>query len=209
MSGRSRLCWALFGCLSVLGGCSDAFDASEERALEQAQARWNDAGLLDYQVEVRLSCFCQAALPVFSRLDVRAGQVVAAEPLSPTPGAEDIPWTPGRPWRTCLTSSRAPHTSRTTPRLGRSTIPLSATRTGSNSDAKRTCSIVARPTSCEISLRWQALRNLGSAAAASLTVLHLATKKPWADRSRVHGPGAAERPDARVRRGRFRPPGHD
>jgi hypothetical protein len=41
--------------------------------------------------EVRLSCFCQAALPVFSRLDVRAGQVVAAEPLSPMPGAEDIP----------------------------------------------------------------------------------------------------------------------
>ncbi|MEA2724088.1 MAG: hypothetical protein QOH59_1859 [Gemmatimonadales bacterium] len=46
---------------------------------------------MDYQVDVRLGCFCQASLPVFSRLTVLAGQVVAAEPLTPTPEAEGIP----------------------------------------------------------------------------------------------------------------------
>ena len=91
MQVRFRLPWAVLAGLSVLMSCSDAFDSGEERELEQAQARWNGAGLLDYQVEVRLGCFCQAALQGFSRLTVQAGQVVAADPLTPTPGAEDIP----------------------------------------------------------------------------------------------------------------------
>jgi hypothetical protein len=91
MRGRAVIRGVLFASLVVLVSCSDAFDSGEERALEQARARWTSAGLLDYQVEVRLGCFCQAALPVFSRLDVRAGEVAAAEPLTPTTGPEDIP----------------------------------------------------------------------------------------------------------------------
>jgi hypothetical protein len=90
MRGPARIGWVLLASLSVLVSCSDPFDSGEEKELEQARARWANAGLLDYQVEVRLSCFCQAALPVFSRLEVRAGQVVAAAPLAPTP-ADDIP----------------------------------------------------------------------------------------------------------------------
>ena len=91
MKARHRRCGVMAAGLGLLLGCSDAFDSGEERELEQARARWNEAGLLDYQVEVRLGCFCQEALPVFSRLTVHGGQVVAAEPLTPTPGAEDIP----------------------------------------------------------------------------------------------------------------------
>lgn len=91
MESRFRIPWAVLAGLSVLVSCSDPFGSGEERELERAQARWNSTGLLDYQVEVRLGCFCQAALPVFSRLTVQAGQVVAAEPLTPTPGAEGIP----------------------------------------------------------------------------------------------------------------------
>ncbi len=91
MKVRLRPSWAMVAGLSALVGCSDAFDSGEERELAQAQARWTQAGLLDYQMEVRLGCFCQAALPGFSRLTVQAGQVVAADPLTPTPGAEDIP----------------------------------------------------------------------------------------------------------------------
>jgi Family of unknown function (DUF6174) len=86
MRGPARIGWVLLASLSVLLSCSDPFDSGEEKELEQARARWANAGLLDYQVEVRLSCFCQAALPVFSRLEVRAGQVVAAVPLAPTAG---------------------------------------------------------------------------------------------------------------------------
>jgi hypothetical protein len=91
MQSRFRFLWAVIAGLSVLVSCSDPFDSGEQRDLERAQARWNEAGLLDYQVEVRLGCFCQASLPVFSRLTVQAGQVVAAEPVTPTPGAEGIP----------------------------------------------------------------------------------------------------------------------
>jgi hypothetical protein len=90
MRAPAHLGWALLAGLSVLMGCSDAFDSAEERELA-AQARWDDAGLLDYQVEVRLSCFCQAALPIFTRLHVRAGQVVATEPVAASPGSEEIP----------------------------------------------------------------------------------------------------------------------
>ena len=86
MRGPAGIGSVLLASLSVLVSCSDPFDSGEEKELEQAQARWADAGPFDYQVEVRLSCFCQAALPVFSRLEVRAGQVVAATPLAPTPG---------------------------------------------------------------------------------------------------------------------------
>jgi hypothetical protein len=91
MELRFRLPWAVLAALGVMVSCSDAFDSGEERELEQAQARWNGAGLQEYQVEVRLGCFCQAALPDISLLTVQAGQVVAVDPLVPTPGAEDIP----------------------------------------------------------------------------------------------------------------------
>jgi len=47
--------------------------------------------VVDYQADVRLNCFCQAALPVFTRFGIQGGQVVSAEPLTPSPGSETIP----------------------------------------------------------------------------------------------------------------------
>jgi Family of unknown function (DUF6174) len=91
MELRFRRSWAVIAALSLLASCSDPFGSGEERELERAQARWSEAGGQDYEVDVRLGCFCQAARSVFTRLTVQAGQVVAAEPLTPTPGAEDIP----------------------------------------------------------------------------------------------------------------------
>ncbi len=91
MNLRFRLPWAALAGLSALVSCSDAFDSGEERDLEQARARWTASGLQDYQVEVRLSCFCQAALPAFTLLMVQGGQVIAADPLTPSPGSADIP----------------------------------------------------------------------------------------------------------------------
>jgi hypothetical protein len=86
---RSHLA-ALLAALGTLG-CSDAFSASEEKELAQAKARWESAGAVDYRVDVRLNCFCQGALPVFTRVVIQGGQVVSAEPLTPTPGSETIP----------------------------------------------------------------------------------------------------------------------
>jgi Family of unknown function (DUF6174) len=91
MVSRFRRPWATLASLSLLMACSDPFGSDEERELERAQGRWSAAALQDYQVDIRLGCFCQASLPVFTRLTVQAGQVVAADPLTPTPGGEGIP----------------------------------------------------------------------------------------------------------------------
>jgi len=83
--------WGRLIVLSLLLGCSEAFDSGDERELSQAKERWENAGLVDYQLEVRLSCFCPGAFPVFTRLQVQAGEVVAAEPLEATQGSDQIP----------------------------------------------------------------------------------------------------------------------
>ena len=84
--------WALlFGLGAPLGCGNDPFSATEERQLVAARARWDTAALQDYQVDVRLGCFCQGAVPFFTRITVQEGQVVAAAPLESSPGFENIP----------------------------------------------------------------------------------------------------------------------
>jgi hypothetical protein len=73
----------------------------EERELAQAESRWDGAGLLDYQVEVRLGCFCEAALPVFTRLEVRAGQMWELSRSRQVQGSMTSPWRPGPPCQRC------------------------------------------------------------------------------------------------------------
>jgi hypothetical protein len=88
---RSHLAGALLTTLGTLA-CSDAFSSSEEKQLEEAKARWESAGAVDYEADVRVSCFfCPATLPVFTRLVILGGQVVSANPLTPSPGSENIP----------------------------------------------------------------------------------------------------------------------
>jgi hypothetical protein len=75
----------------LLGCGGDPFDAGEEREFDHARAHWVQAALAGYEVEARLSCFCEAALPVFTRLVVHAGEVVAAAALEPAPAPATIP----------------------------------------------------------------------------------------------------------------------
>jgi hypothetical protein len=88
---RGRACALLFGLGALLSCGNDPFSATEERQLVAARARWDTAALQDYQVEVRLGCFCEGAVPFFTRITVQGGQVVAAEPLGSSPGIENIP----------------------------------------------------------------------------------------------------------------------
>lgn len=64
--------------LLVTGGCGlvTGSDYGEgEEALQRARARWNRAGVQDYQLVVQHLCFCGYTRPV--RLTVRFGQVVS------------------------------------------------------------------------------------------------------------------------------------
>jgi uncharacterized protein DUF6174 len=78
--------------LGVLIGCTEnPFGVTEQRALAEARGRWEAASLVDYRVDVRLSCFCIAALPVFTQIEVRDGQVVSAQAVDSVPSPYDIP----------------------------------------------------------------------------------------------------------------------
>ncbi len=92
---RRRHCsWGWIIAIGILASCGDGggpFEPGEERELARAQTRWENAGIVDYNVDFRLSCFfCNS---VFTRLEVRAGQVVAAEQLEPLPYPVDVPLT--------------------------------------------------------------------------------------------------------------------
>jgi len=78
--------------IGLLTSCGDdPFSSGNQRELSQAQARWEKAGVTDYHVDFRVICFCANALPGFTRLEVRAGQVVAAQQLEPLSEPMDIP----------------------------------------------------------------------------------------------------------------------
>lgn len=80
----------ILAALILLGslGCSDTplpLGPSEKVELNQARARWNSSGLSSYTVESRFACCCAAHLHLWTRLTVRNGVVVSAEPLAPLP----------------------------------------------------------------------------------------------------------------------------
>jgi hypothetical protein len=74
----------LLGSVALVGCSDDPFGVIDERALAAAQARWEAADLLDYQVEFHQSCFCPHPQD-FTRLVIRDGQVVSAESLDSVP----------------------------------------------------------------------------------------------------------------------------
>jgi hypothetical protein len=76
----------LTGLLALTGCGDDPFSSAEERALSQARARWEAAGVTNYLVEVRLQCFCEPSRPDFTRLEVHDGEVVSAEYLGEPSG---------------------------------------------------------------------------------------------------------------------------
>lgn len=91
MATRHHPVLRLLVCLVALAGCGDAFSGGEEQALAEARARWDAANLFAYRVEVRVSCFCPEALPVFTRIEVRGDSVVSAEQVDSVTFPTDIP----------------------------------------------------------------------------------------------------------------------
>jgi Family of unknown function (DUF6174) len=78
--------------LWAVSACSEGpFGARDGRDLAEATARWAGAGVGDYRVEVRTSCFCITAVAEFTELEVRDGQVVRARSLGSEPSNEEIP----------------------------------------------------------------------------------------------------------------------
>jgi hypothetical protein len=89
-SPSSRL--LALGVLCAVSACdSGPLGPGEKRALAEARERWSAAGITSYRVEVRVSCFCIHALPGFTELEIRDGQVVAAQAVEPDPDVETIP----------------------------------------------------------------------------------------------------------------------
>jgi hypothetical protein len=82
-----------FVLVCLLAGCplDDPLSPSEERDLRRSRALWDQKGSDDYTVESRISCFCSPHLNYLTRLTVRGGVVVQAEPVSPLPhGVEPL-----------------------------------------------------------------------------------------------------------------------
>jgi hypothetical protein len=78
--------------LAFLLGCQDdPFGPDDWRDLSDAEARWQATRPTDYAFELRLSCFCGNALPVFTLLEVRGDSLVAATPIAPPPGLPVVP----------------------------------------------------------------------------------------------------------------------
>jgi hypothetical protein len=76
--------------IALIAGCSDyPLSPRDQQLLAQAKGKWANNGSLDYTVEARILCFCPGHLAVWTRLTVRDGNVVAADPLeTPPPGSE-------------------------------------------------------------------------------------------------------------------------
>jgi hypothetical protein len=65
--------------------------------LAQARARWDARPFADYSYEIRKLCFCPVEITRWTRVSVRNGVVVDAEPVEPDPGAPITTlswWTP-------------------------------------------------------------------------------------------------------------------
>jgi hypothetical protein len=70
----------MFGAL-LLTACGDSFfGPSDQRALDEAQARWEASGLTDYVFEYQHLCFCADADRLV-RIQVASNLVVSVEPV--------------------------------------------------------------------------------------------------------------------------------
>ena len=80
-------------CCVIVVMCAAACDETGPSALKdfdraaftQARARWQSAGIANYTIESRHSCFCPAYLNFWTRLTVRGGNIVEVDPVDPLP----------------------------------------------------------------------------------------------------------------------------
>jgi hypothetical protein len=67
----------------TIGGCGGGpLGIAEHLELVEAQRRWSTSGLHDYDFEMRRLCFCSPDYVQWSRVEVRAGTVVAVRLLT-------------------------------------------------------------------------------------------------------------------------------
>jgi hypothetical protein len=72
--------------LALLAGCSDyPLSPVDQQKLAQARATWAEKGAQDYTVEARIACFCPSHLTQWTRLTVRGGHIIAADPVESLP----------------------------------------------------------------------------------------------------------------------------
>jgi len=65
---------------------SDIVGPHDFARLSQARARWDARPFADYSYETRKLCFCPVEITRWTRVSVRNGVVVAAEPVEADPG---------------------------------------------------------------------------------------------------------------------------
>jgi hypothetical protein len=65
---------------------SDIVGPHDLARLARAQARWDARPFADYSYETRRLCFCPVEITRWTRVSVRNGVVVAADPVEPDPG---------------------------------------------------------------------------------------------------------------------------
>lgn len=81
MNRRSEISWKLGTAtvallLAVTGACDDGVGPDSER-FSRNLAKWEAAGLTDYEYAYQRTCFCPPELTRAVRLEVREGEVVA------------------------------------------------------------------------------------------------------------------------------------
>jgi hypothetical protein len=93
--------------LTATGAChsSRGFGPSPAE-LDQAESRWKARPFADYSYEIRTLCFCPPELTRWTRVSVRSGTVVAAEPVDPDPAVPIHSITLWRPIDTLFTNLR-------------------------------------------------------------------------------------------------------
>lgn len=73
----------------VAAGCNSSrvVGLSDFARFAEARARWDARPFADYSYEVRTLCFCPPEINRWTRVSVRNGVVVDAEPVEPDPGS--------------------------------------------------------------------------------------------------------------------------
>ena len=75
--------WPLLLLLTAECSAWAPLSPKELTELARAEARWKARGFADYRYEMKGSCFCPAEINRWTRVTVRQGRVVAAEPVEP------------------------------------------------------------------------------------------------------------------------------
>jgi hypothetical protein len=68
-----------------LSGCINPLTPGEARRLQDAEEKWERAGIRNYQYEMRTSCFCPPEMNEWAIVTVSNGAVVSATRLDGTP----------------------------------------------------------------------------------------------------------------------------